>query len=56
DVGERLESDSDAAARIETTLERLRRIAQVARERHRAGAARIENAGARRADLEQELA
>ncbi len=55
EVGEALDRDTTAAARLETTIERLRRIAQVAQERHRAGTARLEGAGERRRDLEHEL-
>ncbi len=54
EVGEALDRDTTAAARLETTIERLRRIAQVAAERHRAGTARLEGAGERRRDLENE--
>lgn len=55
-VGEALDRDTAAAARMETTIERLRRIGQVAHERRRAGQARLEGAGERRQDLEAELA
>jgi chromosome segregation protein len=54
EVGEALDRDTSAAARLETTMERLRRIAQVAQERHRAGLARLEGAAERRGDLEAE--
>jgi chromosome segregation protein len=54
DLGEALDRDSAAAAKAETTLERLRRIGQVAHERHRAGTARLEGADERRRDLEEE--
>ena len=50
------EADSLAAARLETTLESLRRIAQVAHERHRSGLSRREDVDERRRDLEAELA
>jgi chromosome segregation protein len=50
------EADSLAAARLETTLESLRRIAQVAHERHRSGLSRREDVDGRRRDLETELA
>lgn len=55
-LGEALDHDGSAAARLETTLERLRRVAQVAQERHRTRRARIEGADERRRDLAQELA
>lgn len=55
-VRDRLEGDTGAAARLETTLERLHRIAQVAHERHRALSARLEGADERRRDMEEELA
>lgn len=54
DLGAALDRDSAAAARAETVLERLRRIGQVAHERHRTGVARIEGAGERRRDLAAE--
>jgi chromosome segregation protein len=53
-LGEALDRDSAAAAKAETVLERLRRIGQVAHERHRSGAARLEGADERRRDLETE--
>ena len=53
-LGEALDRDSAAAARAETVLERLRRIGQVAHERHRSGTARLEGADERRRDLEAE--
>jgi chromosome segregation protein len=53
-AGRALDSDSAAAAKIETTSERLRRVAQVARERRRAAEARLEGADERRRDLESE--
>jgi chromosome segregation protein len=49
------ERDALAAARLETTLESLRRIAQVAHERHRSALSRQEDVDARRRDLEAEL-
>ncbi|MGH8924865.1 MAG: chromosome segregation protein SMC [Acidimicrobiia bacterium] len=49
------ERDSLAAARLETTLESLRRIAQVAHERHRSALSRREDVDERRRDLETEL-
>lgn len=55
-LGEALDRDGAAAARLETTLERLRRVAQVAQERHRTRRARLEGADERRRDLAQELA
>lgn len=54
EVGEALDRDAAAAASLETTIERLRRIAQVSAERHRSGLARMEGADERRRDLEQE--
>ncbi|MEX0757638.1 MAG: AAA family ATPase, partial [Acidimicrobiia bacterium] len=51
DVGEALDRDSAAAAKAETVLERLRRIGQVAHERHRSGIARLAGADERRRDL-----
>lgn len=56
EVGEALDRDTSAAARLETTIERLRRIGQVAEERHRAASARLEGADERRRDLSAELA
>ena len=56
DLGEALDRDSSAAARAETVLERLRRIGQVAHERHRAGRTRLDGADERRRDLESEAA
>ena len=53
-VGASLDRDSAAAARLETTVERLRRVAQVAQERHRARRARVEGASERLRDLEIE--
>ena len=53
-AGRDLDRDTAAAARLETTAERLRRIAQVAHERARAIGSRIEGAGERRDDLELE--
>lgn len=55
-AGRDLDRDTAAAARLETTTERLRRIAQVAHERARAVASRLEGAGERRRDLSDELA
>jgi chromosome segregation protein len=49
-----LERDSTAAAHLETTVERLRRVAQVSHERHRTRQARIEGAVERLNDLEGE--
>ncbi|HKY46636.1 MAG TPA: AAA family ATPase, partial [Acidimicrobiia bacterium] len=54
-LGETLDRDGAAAARLETTLERLRRVAQVAQERHRTRQARLEGADERRKDLREEL-
>lgn len=53
-VGRTLERDTAAAARLETTRERLRRISVVARERSRSIATRLEGADERREDLEVE--
>ena len=50
------EGDSLAAARLETSLESLRRIAQVSHERHRSGLSRRDDIDERRRDLETELA
>ena len=56
-AGRDLDRDTAAAAaRLETTAERLRRIAQVAHERSRAVSSRIEGAGERRRDLHEENA
>lgn len=54
EVGEALDQDTAAAARLETIMERLRRSASVARERHRAGVDRRDGAQDRRRDLEDE--
>ncbi|HEY5686583.1 MAG TPA: chromosome segregation protein SMC [Acidimicrobiia bacterium] len=54
EVGQALERDTAAAARLETTIERLRRIGSIAHERHRAGTARLEGADERRRDLRAE--
>lgn len=51
EVGEALDRDTAAAARIETTIERLRRIASVAHERARSARARLDGADERRRDL-----
>jgi chromosome segregation protein len=53
-VGSNLERDTSAAALLETTNERLRRVASVAMERNRAFSGRREAAVERRADLEEE--
>ena len=53
-AGRDLDRDTAAAARLETTGERLQRIAQVAQERSRALRSRIQGAGERRRDLEDE--
>jgi chromosome segregation protein len=53
-AGRALDRDSAAAARLETTSERLRRVGQVARERRRSAEALLEGAGERRRDLETE--
>lgn len=53
-AGRDLDRDTAAAARLETTAERLQRIAQVAHERRRAMSSQIEGVGERRRDLEEE--
>ncbi|MFQ5523222.1 MAG: chromosome segregation protein SMC [Acidimicrobiia bacterium] len=53
-VGDELDRDTTAAASLETTMERLRRVASVAHERARAVNGRVEVAVERRADLEEE--
>jgi chromosome segregation protein len=55
-TGLRLERDTAAAAHLETVAERLQRIAMVARERRSAVQGRVEGAGQRRRDLEEERA
>ncbi|MDH4308025.1 MAG: chromosome segregation protein SMC [Acidimicrobiia bacterium] len=54
EVGEALDRDTSAAARLETTIERLRRISSVAHERARAGRSRLDGADERRRDLTTE--
>lgn len=54
EVGEALDRDTAAAARLETIMERLRRSASVARERHRAAVDRRDGAEDRRRDLQAE--
>lgn len=54
-VGSDLDRDTAAAAMLETTAERLRRISSIAVERSRAFAGRREAAVERAADLEEEL-
>ncbi|HEX6220514.1 MAG TPA: chromosome segregation protein SMC, partial [Acidimicrobiia bacterium] len=54
-VGSELDRDTSAAAMLETTRERLRRVASVAVERARAVSGRQEAAVERRGDLEDEL-
>ncbi len=54
-VGAELERDTAAAARLETTMERLLRISSVAHERRRSATGRREAAVERRSDLEEEL-
>ena len=56
EAGASLERDTASAARLETVTERLRRYGVVARERRTAIEGRLEGAGERRADLEQEAA
>ncbi|HEY4607349.1 MAG TPA: AAA family ATPase, partial [Acidimicrobiia bacterium] len=53
-VGAELDRDTSAAARLETTIERLRRIGSVAHERTRALSGRREASSERRADLQVE--
>ncbi len=53
-AGRALERDTAAAARLETTAERLQRVALVARERRIALESRLMGAGERRRDLEDE--
>ncbi|HZD22949.1 MAG TPA: AAA family ATPase [Acidimicrobiia bacterium] len=55
-VGSDLDRDTLAAAKLETTAERLRRLASVSVERSRAVTGRREAVVERRADLEEELA
>jgi chromosome segregation protein len=55
-VGTDLDRDTVAAARLETTVERLRRLGAVAQERSRAVTGRRQASIERRADLESELA
>ncbi len=54
ETGRALDRDTAAAARLETTIERLRRIVSVAHERRRSLLARIEGFDERRRDLEEE--
>jgi chromosome segregation protein len=54
EVGRALESDTVAAARLETVAERFHRIDLVARERRFSLESRLRGAGERRADLEAE--
>lgn len=54
EVGQALDRDTAAAARLETLAERVRGVASVAGERRRSLAARLEGADERRADLESE--
>ena len=54
EAGRSLDRDTAAAARLETTSERLRRIGQVAHERRRSAEVRMQGAGERRRDLEDE--
>ena len=53
--GSELERDTGAAALLETTTERLRRMASVAHERSRAASGRLQASVERRTDLESEL-
>jgi chromosome segregation protein len=54
-VGQDLDRDTGAAARLETTVERLRRLGAVARERNRAVSGRRQAGIERRSDLSLEL-
>jgi chromosome segregation protein len=54
-VGQDLDRDTGAAARLETTVERLRRLGAVAKERSRAVSGRRQAGIERRSDLKQEL-
>jgi chromosome segregation protein len=54
-LGRELERDTGAAALLETTTERLRRMASVAHERSRAASGRLQATIERRTDLEAEL-
>lgn len=54
ETGRALDRDTAAAARLETTVERLRRIVSVAQERRRSILMRLEGADERRRDLEGE--
>ena len=54
DVGAELDRDTTAAARLETTIERFRRIASIAHERVRAAEGRQEASVERRSDLAEE--
>ena len=53
-VGADLERDTSAAAMLETTMERLRRVASIAQERIRAATGRREAVVERHGDLEEE--
>ena len=55
EVGADLDRDTSAAALLETTVERLRRIASVSHERRRALSGRREAAVERRSDLTEEM-
>ena len=54
EIGEELDRDTTAAARLETTIERFRRIASIAHERVRAAEGRQEASVERRSDLVDE--
>ncbi|HET9259687.1 MAG TPA: chromosome segregation protein SMC [Acidimicrobiia bacterium] len=54
EVGSELDRDTSAAASLETTNERLRRVASIAVERNRAMSGRREAAVERRVDIEEE--
>jgi chromosome segregation protein len=53
-IGRALERDTAAAARLETAVERFRRVSMVARERRAAVESRLAGAGERRRELEAE--
>ncbi|NNF62657.1 MAG: AAA family ATPase, partial [Acidimicrobiia bacterium] len=55
-AGKALQRDTVAAADLETSAERLQRVAMVARERRMAAESRLRGAGERKSDLEQECA
>ncbi len=54
-LGSKLERDTGAAALLETSIERLRRLGSVAHERSRAASGRIQASQERKKDLDAEL-